>query len=332
MFAVPDPTLAGICIMGISFIGALFATRTTGRELPSLRYFETISGGILLLVSFFLANAAVQAGGWMQGIAVVIAGALIMEIVHYLLPKHGTRPDASDDARTRADAQQMMVRDAIHNIGDGIFLVGAFAVNWYIGAITTIGILLSSIGQEISEYLVFREVGHSSTGSLVRNVAVSAIILIAVILSFALSSMPSALALLSGLAAGGVLSVILHDLLPQVIDSVGTSGFFGNVTGMLLGIIGVAAVQSFVPPQPVVLEVHSDVHIDTVQIHETPMVHAVTQPPTRTNPAPSNTAGGLAQPVATSTEQATSTSADEVTPSGGIAPLQASPQEGQSTR
>ncbi len=244
--------IASLLVMLVSLAGVVFSVGTLGRWMHRyITYLATFSGGVFLLVAYHLASEAVHEGGWILAVTSVLLGASLMEAVHFLIPtKHHHHDIRHDHSHTAIEGRSVLFSDGLHNIGDGIFLVGAFAADWYIGIAASVGVVLHETVQEISEYFVLREAGYSNVGALKRNFAVSSTILIGFILAATLSSVEWVLALLSGIAAGGFLSVILHDLLPHAIASVRAhGGAYVHATALIVGSSLMFGIQTILPDE-----------------------------------------------------------------------------------
>jgi len=233
--------LAALLVMVMSLIGVVFTSQAAGAWMRKyLPYLATFSAGVFVLIAYHLSQEAVEEGGWLVGLTAVVFGAILMEGIHYLLPnKHHHHGHSHDHAHTHIDGRRVLFSDALHNIGDGIMLVGAFAASVPIGIAATVGVLLHEAVQEISEYFVLREAGYTNRAALTRNFIVSASILIGVAAAAVLSSSEIILALLSGIAAGGFLSVVFHDLIPHAFHAVRSHG--GAYLHIAAGIVGAAA-------------------------------------------------------------------------------------------
>ena len=230
--------IAALAVMATSLVGVIFTSARLGAWMRRyLTYLATLSAGVFLLIAYHLAEEAVHEGGWIVGVGSVLLGAALMEGIHWLLPtKHHHHGHAHDHAHSPIDGRRVLISDALHNVGDGILLVGAFASNIYVGIAATVGVLLHEAVQEISEYFVLREAGYSHRDALTRNLMVSATILIGIFAATYLSSLGFIVALLSGIAAGGFLSVVFHDLLPHALHSVRThGGAYAHVAALLIG-------------------------------------------------------------------------------------------------
>lgn len=286
--------IASLLVMATSLAGVIFTAGQLGRWMQKyLTYLTTFSAGVFLLVAYHLAEEAVHEGGWLAGVSSVIIGALIMESIHFLLPtKHHHHGVGHDHAHTPIDGRSMLLSDALHNIGDGILLVGAFATNLYVGIAATVGVILHETVQEISEYFVLREAGYSNSGALIRNLAVSSSILIGLFLATYLSAMDSVLAILSGIAAGGFLSVILHDLLPHAIASIRTHGNLAiHVSAFVIGALGMLGLQIAMPHEeeteaPFAIESGNTIIISDTALEPTPIPTQAPSAPADSKPKP----------------------------------------------
>lgn len=321
------PLLAALAVMLVSLIGVIFTAGRLGAWMQRyLTYLATFSGGVFLLIAYHLAEEAVHEGGWVVGIASMLFGAALMEGIHYFFPlEHHHHEHEEGHVHTPVDGRKVLASDALHNIGDGILLVGAFASDIYVGLAATIGVLLHEAVQEISEYFVLRESGLSNTQALTRNFAVSATILIGLIFAFFLSSGPF-VAILSGLAAGGFLSVILHDLLPHALASVRQhGGAYIHVIAALVGASAMFALQTALPHEESIEAEQPEEPVSEMMPVEAPVIiPAKTPASTNIEPAPAPAAtqmSGTPTPAPTVPAE-TGASQEEIAPqgSGGAVP------------
>jgi|GEM_PF-1159297 len=296
---------AAIVVMFASLIGVIFTAGHLGRWLQKyLTYLATLSAGVFLLIAFHLAEEAIHEGGWVVGIASILLGAGLMEAIHYFFPlEHHHHEHEESHAHSPVDGRKVLVSDALHNIGDGILLVGAFASDIYVGIAATVGVLLHEAVQEISEYFVLRESGYSHSGALVRNFIVSGTILIGFVFAAFLSS-GSIVAILSGLAAGGFLSVILHDLVPHAYHSVRAHG--GGVIHVLAALIGASAMFALQTALP--HEEHAEEHgHEEGEEHIEEMLHADEEEAHEMTPTPAPSSGTTPTPRPATTSSDTDT-------------------------
>lgn len=306
MDSILYPFLAALSIMGLSLVGVIFTAGELGRWLKrNLTYLATFAGGVFILVAWHLAEEAVREGGWIVGVGAVLFGALLMESINFFFPAHHHHDVAHDHTHTQIDGRRVLASDALHNIGDGILLLAAFSADFYIGVAAAIGVLLHEFVQEMSEFFVLRESGYSTRRALTLNFTVSASILVGLFLAAFLSSSVILTSILAGIAAGGFLSVLLHDLLPHALASIKTHGrAYVHVLSLLVGAGAMFSVQALMPdgaieedvadPTPVE-ETASVVNNDA----QTPDDAVKPQDPVPSDPAPAGTSGTSAIEVGT---------------------------------
>jgi zinc and cadmium transporter len=302
------PLLAALAVMLVSLAGVVFAVGGFGRFLQrNLTYLATFAGGVFIIVAWHLAEEAVHEGGWLIGVSAVILGAALMESINFLFPAHHHHDVSHDHAHTPIDGRRVLLSDSLHNVGDGILLVGAFSMDIYVGIAATVGVLLHEFVQEISEFFVLKESGYTNARALTLNFIVSGSILIGLLFAFFLASSEILLGILAGLAAGGFISVLLHDLLPHAVVSVKTHGRFAvHVIAVLLGAGLMFSVQALAPHE----EHEEDEHAE-----ETSLIEATT--PTETEDsneaAPLNEAPQFTSPTTSgATDAATFPSAGAI--------------------
>lgn len=227
-------------IMFVSLAGVIFTYQSLGSWMRKhLTYLATFSAGVLSLLAYHLIEeslhesptAAIAAGS-------ILAGVIVMELIHHLLPHfHHHHEIPTDHTHTPIDGRKVLITDAVHNVTDGFIIVPAFFVDWTIGLAATVGILVHELVQEISEFFVLKEAGYTTREALVRNFLASSTILVGVVLALVLASFETMLAILAGFAAGGFLSVVVRDLLPNAAESIRSGGrhWMPHVAAALIG-------------------------------------------------------------------------------------------------
>lgn len=243
------PLVAALLVMLASLSGVLFASQALSRWMRSnLTYLATFSGGVFLIVVYHLLVETLHEGGSVALAAgAVLFGATLMEALHHLLPAdHHHHNVEHTHAHTSVDGRRVLLSDALHNIGDGVLLVAAFATSWTIGVAATIGILIHELVQEISKFFVLKEAGYTTREALGRNLLSSSTILLGVGLAFYLSSAEEIALLFGGIAAGGFMVVLLRDLMPHAISSIRERGGTAkHATAFLVGIGLMLSVQTY---------------------------------------------------------------------------------------
>ncbi|RJQ33807.1 hypothetical protein C4556_03785 [Candidatus Parcubacteria bacterium] len=244
-------TLAAVCVMFASLVGVIFTHQALGAWMQRrLTYLATFSAGVLTVLAYHLVEEAFhESESVALAAASVVGGVVLLEIIHHLLPDmHHHHEAPADHSHTRMDGRRVLVSDAIHNVTDGFLIVPAFLVDWRIGAAATFGIFLHELVQEISEFFVLKEAGYSDRRALTLNFAVSSTILIGIALALSLASFESLLAMLSGFAAGGFLSVVIRDLLPHAMRSAKVHGkWIPHIAAAVIGVAVMLGVTTLAP-------------------------------------------------------------------------------------
>ncbi len=243
--------VAAFSVMLISLAGVVFtAERLGGWVRGRMTYLATFSAGVLIILAFHLIEESLHEGASTAiVVGAVIAGALFLEIIHRTLPEtHHHHELPVGHTHTPVDGRRVLMSDAVHNVIDGFLIVPAFMIDWTIGVAATAGILLHELVQEISEFFILKEAGYSNRKALALNFAASSTILIGVGLALSLASSELLLSVLTGIAAGGFLSVVLRDLVPHALESIKRHGRpMIHVTACIAGLSLMLGVTALVP-------------------------------------------------------------------------------------
>lgn len=205
-------------IMLASLVGVVTVWRGVGSFIErNLDYLVSFSAGVFLVFLYGLASEAVEhAASPAVGIGWIIAGALGIWIIFKLMPTAHTHVHAGHDEHPPIDARRLIVTDGIHNMADGIFLAASYAVSPALALVAGISIFIHEALQELSEFFVLRDAGYSPRKALTINFAVSSTVLVGAIGGyFLLDTFEMLETPLLALAAGGILVVVLHDLVPH---------------------------------------------------------------------------------------------------------------------
>lgn len=256
---------AAFCVMLASLVGVIFTHQAfAGWMRERLTYLATFSAGVLVILAYHLIEESFREGGSTAIVAgSVVAGVVLLEIIHRLLPhndEHHHHGESAGHAHTPVDGRRILISDGIHNVTDGFLIVPAFLVDWRLGVAATVGIFFHELVQEISEFFILKEAGYSNRKALTLNFAASSTILIGIVLALTLASFAGILAILGGFAAGGFLAVIIRDLLPHAISSAKAHNtWLSHIIAATIGLILMLGIVEFVPEVEVNVE-----HLDNV--------------------------------------------------------------------
>lgn len=239
-----------LLIMSASLAGKLFVWRGGGSYIErNLDYLVSFSAGVFLIFLYGLMQEALEhAGSAFNGVAWIVAGALGIWLLFKFLPISHVH-DHSGHSHAPLDARRLLVADSLHNMADGIFLAAAYLANPALALVAGISIFVHEVLQEISEFFVLRDAGYSVRKALTLNFATSAGILVGSIGGYFLLDVFEILeAPLLGLAAGGLLVVVLHDLIPHSLhESRSAAHYIKHVLWFVAGLAAMALVIFALP-------------------------------------------------------------------------------------
>ena len=245
--------VASFLVMLASLSGKLITWRQAGPLVErNLHFFVSFAAGVLLVITYALSQEIIEhAGSLARGLPWIVAGAVLVLVGFRYLPHFHHHHDTAeaDHTHTPIDANRILVSDGIHNIGDGVVIVAAFAASPLLGIASTVSILVHEVLQEISEFFVLRGAGLPVRTALMYNFLVSSTILIGSIGGYFLLEQFAAIEVpLLGLAAGSYLIVVFHDLIPHSFNSARERGHYGkHVMFFLTGIALMAIFVTFLP-------------------------------------------------------------------------------------
>lgn len=239
-----------LLIMCASLAGVLLIWGRVGSFVESnLDYLVSFSAGVFLIFLYGLASEAIEhSGGFQEGLPWLLAGAVGIWLVFKFLPAAHVHLHEGH-SHDRIDARRMITTDAIHNTADGIFLAASYAVSPTLALAAGISIFVHEALQEISEFFVLRDAGYSTRMALGINFFTASTILIGSIGGYFLLDAFEALeGPLLGIAAGGLLVVVLGDLIPHSVREARSHMHYAkHLFWFVIGFVVMAAVVSYLP-------------------------------------------------------------------------------------
>jgi zinc and cadmium transporter len=205
---------AGITLL--SLVGALFL----GKKLDTARLHHIIlpaAIGVFLGVVFFELIPETLHESETGGALAILFGFLGFYLLSHVLETYHHHHSDNHDACGQGGARTLLIGDAVHNLADGVVIATSFMINPTLGLLTTAGIALHEIPQEIAEYGVLRASGYSPRRALLLNFASSITVVLGVLLTYALGGvLHDYIFVLTGIAAGNLLYIATADLIPEL--------------------------------------------------------------------------------------------------------------------
>lgn len=243
----------------------------------NLKFLVTFAMGVFVVTLYLLFKETTHLQGSIGMIALAAAsGALFLEILQRVFPEahhhHGAdETECCDHAHGKEgipaiSAHRVLFGDAIHNISDGIILVPAFLISFEVGLSITIAIMLHEVVQEISEFFILKEAGYTTKKALLSNLIVSSTIFLGIALSLLFISITEYVYILMAFAAGGILYIIMRDLLPHTIKRIKHEGkAIPHAFIFMLGVLIMLGTTHILPHSH---ELEGDVHDHEQHVEE----------------------------------------------------------------
>lgn len=259
-----EALLAASVISLLSLTGAfIFGKRESLTE--SHHYVLPAAVGIFLGIVFFdLIPETLEASAtW--GPITIMGGFLAFYLLSHILDTfHHHHHNHSDACMSSKGALMLLMGDGVHNFADGIVIASAFMLDPTIGILTTIGIALHEVPQEIAEYGVLVRSGCTRHKAALYNFISSLSVVLGVLLTFLFAETFGAyLFILTGIAAGNLLYIATADFIPELRES--HRDHF--IKTFLVTLISIGAIALLITYTHSLGDTH-DAHDDVV--HETP--------------------------------------------------------------
>jgi zinc and cadmium transporter len=235
--------LAAIFISLLSLTGAVVIGPRAARY-DMHRIVLPLAIGVFLGIVFFDLIPETLEGSSAWGPFALVGGFLGFYLLSHILETyhhHGHDHEAS----VKSGARMLLIGDAIHNSADGIVIATAFMIDPSIGLLTTIGIALHEIPQEIAEFGVLLDSGYSRGRALAYNfLSATTVILGALLAYFFAASLHDSIFILTGIAAGNLLYIAAADLIPELREA-HRGHFLQTFTATLIGVAAIALLITY---------------------------------------------------------------------------------------
>ena len=263
--------LAAVAVMLMSLTGIFIVIKTfRGWAERNLKYLATFATGVFVIVAYKLVKETMHSDFSLAPLLGIMAvGGLIALAIDKIIPNAHHHHDSTENqgSHSKAGAQRIILSDFLHNITDGFLIVPAFLIDIRLGLITTGGIMIHEVAQEISEFFVLKSAGYSTRKALTVNFVTSAGILLGVGASLLLSNISeSVIFVLLAMAAGIIIYTIFRDLIPYSVAIARKENTYAkHLAAAMLGALLILTLASFTAD----IHVHSeDEHIEEADNHE----------------------------------------------------------------
>jgi zinc and cadmium transporter len=216
--------IATVIVSLISFVGVL-SLLLKDKILNKIVFFlVAISAGSLMGGAFIhLIPEAIESAEDGQSVEKIMIAVLVGFAMFFILErvlhwhhchKHG------GDCSVHPFAYLNLIGDGLHNFIDGLVIFAAFSLSFELGMVTTIGVILHEIPQEISDFGVLIYGGFTRAKALIFNFLSGILAIAGALCGFALinivNTSQNMMSLLVGLTAGGFIYIAASDLIPEL--------------------------------------------------------------------------------------------------------------------
>lgn len=239
-----DIILASISITLLSLVGVIFFG-ARGHMRGAHGVMLPIAVGVFLGIVFFeLLPETFEASHEWGPIAVLVGFLGFYLLSHFLDTYHHHHADAHDGC-VKSGAKMLLIGDAVHNFADGIVIASAFMIDPTVGILTTIGIALHEIPQEIAEFGVLLQSGYSRKKALLYNLISASSVIVGATLTYVSSALISEYVfILTGIAAGNLLYIATTDLIPELRAS-HRNHFYRTFIATILGVVLIGTLVTY---------------------------------------------------------------------------------------
>ena len=211
-----EALIASVCITLLSTVGALVLGEH--RRLQGVhRFILPVAVGVFLGITFFeLVPETLEVSPEFGPIAILV-GLLGFYLLSHILDTYHHHHGDDHDTCSQNGAKKLLIGDAIHNLADGVVIASAFMINPMVGLLTTVGIALHEIPQEIAEFGVLRAARYTVRKAILLNMLSASTVVLGVLLTYLLSGgLGNYTYILTGVAAGNLLYIATADLIPEL--------------------------------------------------------------------------------------------------------------------
>ncbi len=183
--------------------------------IPMLVAFAT---GVLLAVAFLgLIPEAIEAVEEPHLIMPYILGGILFFFFMEKIVIWRNCRDKECEVHSHASGPLILIGDSLHNLTDGLVIASAFLINFSLGIVAGLTILVHELAHETGDFGVLLHSGYSKKKALSYNIVTSATTIPAAIIGyFILGSILWTVPFLLALAAASFIYIALSDLTPDL--------------------------------------------------------------------------------------------------------------------
>ncbi|MBU0671042.1 ZIP family metal transporter [Patescibacteria group bacterium] len=207
--------IATFIISLVALVGIVFVGINAKKLKKILILLVGFSAGALMGGAFLhlIPESSEDFGPETVGIPILVGFSLFF-VIERLLRWHHCHDGECD---VHSFAYTNLIGDGIHNFIDGVIIATSFVVNFELGVVTTLAVLLHELPQEISDFGVLLYAGLTKIKALLYNFLTACLAILGAVIGYFLSSQAEIFSSwLLPFAAGGFIYIAASDLIPEL--------------------------------------------------------------------------------------------------------------------
>lgn len=242
--------LGSVAAVSLVALIGLFALSRDEEELEritpylvSLAVGALLGGAVLHLIPRAVQESGTGLAVWLYLLAGFVGSFVLEKFLkahhghHALLSGQEEGGDAAGGERARPLSGMVLVGDGVHNLLDGVVIAASYAVDPWVGVVTTLAVFLHEIPQEIGDFGVLVHAGLSPGRALLLNFLSALTALAGAAVTLWLGTQVESIArVILPIAAGNFLYIAASDLVPELHQERGGWTALRQVAIILTGI------------------------------------------------------------------------------------------------
>lgn len=231
-------------VVALVSLTGVFIFKDKGHLAGAHRFILPLAVGVFLGIVFLELLPETLELSPEYGAFAVLFGFLGFYLLSHLLATFHHHHHNDTDACEKNGARMLLLGDTVHNVADGVVIATAFLISPILGVITTLGVILHELPQEIAEFGVLMHAGYGKQTAALLNFLSALGVVLGVLLTIALTTFVSEFIwVITGIAAGNLLYIATSDFIPELREK-HRRHFYQTFLMTILGVLVIALMVS----------------------------------------------------------------------------------------
>lgn len=244
--------IATLIVSLFAFVGLIIVYNHKEFKDTQIKWIISLAAGALLSVTFLdLLPEAIEESDPHPIMLAVLITFLAFFLLERILHWHNCHNHGEEKQKARGKQRVAFTNlfgDAFHNLIDGFLIASAFLIDFHLGFITTIAVILHEIPQEIADFGVLLYAGYSRKRALFLNFMFAlSVILGGIVFFFFGKTFESSVPFMAAIAAGTFIYLAAADLIPELHHEKNSRQVIIQTIWLLAGVLVMYIVGLIVP-------------------------------------------------------------------------------------